>query len=253
MAEPAADHAGPAVAGAQAMVAPATLYGVGVGPGDPELLTLKALRVIASVPVVAYPLTASGDSLARRIASAHLPAGIVELPVALPMVVEREPAQAAYDRAASAIADHLAAGRDVAFLCEGDPFFYGSFMYLHARLERDFPIIVVPGVPSLMAAAAAAGRPLASRNDVMTILPAPLDAERLSRAIAGSDSVAIVKIGRHFSKVRSLLVAAGLADRSVVIARATHPDQEITRLADIAEGEQPYFSTILVYKGSAPW
>ncbi len=252
MAEPAADHAGAAMAGAQAMVAPATLYGVGVGPGDPELLTLKARRIIASVPVVAYPLPACGDSLARRIAAAHLPAGIVELPVALPMVVDRQPAQAAYDRAAAAIADHLAAGRDVAFLCEGDPFFYGSFMYLHARLERDFPITVVPGVSSLMAAAAVAGRPLGSRNDVMTILPAPLDAERLSRAIAGSDSVAIVKIGRHFSKIRALLTDAGLADRSVVIARATQPDQEITPLADIAEGEQPYFSTILVYKGSAP-
>jgi len=241
------------MAGGEAMIAPGTLYGVGVGPGDPELLTLKAQRIIGTVPVVAYPVTASGDSLARRIASAHLSAGIVELPVSLPMAVEREPAQAAYDRAATAIAGHLAAGRDVAFLCEGDPFFYGSFMYLHHRLKRDFKVVVVPGVASLMAAAAAAGRPLASRNDLMTILPAPLDAARLSRAIAGSDSVAIVKIGRHFAKIRALLTDAGLADRAVVIARATHPDQQITPLAEIPDNEQPYFSILLLYNGSASW
>jgi precorrin-2/cobalt-factor-2 C20-methyltransferase len=235
------------------MVAPATLYGVGVGPGDPELLTLKARRVINTVPVVAYPLTASGDSLARRIAAPHLPAGIIELPVALPMVVAREPAQQAYDHAASAIAGHLAAGRAVAFLCEGDPLFYGSFMYLHARLQRDFATEIIAGVPSLMAAAAAAGQPLASRNDVMTVHPAPLDADRLSRAIALSDSLAIIKIGRHFPKVRALLAAAGLVDRAIVIAHATEPGQTITPLADIPDGEQPYFSIILVYKGSAPW
>jgi precorrin-2/cobalt-factor-2 C20-methyltransferase len=241
------------MAGSKTMVAPATLYGVGVGPGDPELLTLKARRVIATVPVIAYPRTESGDSLARRIAAPHLPPGIVELPVALPMAVDREPAQGAYDSAARAIATHLSAGRDVAFLCEGDPFFYGSFMYLHERLRRDFPCEVVPGVPSPMAAAAVAGRPLASRNDVVTVLPAPLDTAKLAAAIAGSDSVAIVKVGRHFPRIRALLHAAGLADRAVIVARATHPDQQVTPLADIPEGEQPYFSTILVYKGSEPW
>ena len=124
------------MAGAEAMVAPATLYGLGVGPGDPELMTLKARRMIGTRAGHRLSQTASGDSLARRIAAPFIcrPAS-VELPVELPMVVEREPAQAAYERAATAIADHLAAGRDVAFLCEGDPFFYGSFMYLHALAE----------------------------------------------------------------------------------------------------------------------
>ncbi len=235
------------------MVAPATFYGVGVGPGDPELLTLKARRILGTVPVVAYPRTDSGDSLARRIAAPHLPSGVVELPVELPMAVDREPARGAYDRAAEAIAIHLSAGRDVAFLCEGDPFFYGSFMYLHDRLKRGFRCEVVPGVPSLMAAAAVAGRPLASRNDIMTVLPAPLDTDKLKTAIAGSDSVAIVKVGRHFPRIRALLRDAGLADRAVIVARATHSDQMITPLAEIPEGGQPYFSTILLYKGSEPW
>jgi len=235
------------------MVAPATFYGIGVGPGDPELLTLKARRIISTVPVIAYPKTDSGDSMARRIAAPHVPSGVVELPVALPMVVDREPARGAYDQAARAIATHLSAGRDVAFLCEGDPFFYGSFMYLHQRLDRDFQCEVVPGVPSLMAAAAVAGRPLASRNDVMTVLPAPLDTDKLRAAIAGSDSVAIVKVGRHFSRIRTLLRDAGLAKHAVIVARATHPDQRITPLIEIPEGDQPYFSTILVYKGGEPW
>jgi precorrin-2/cobalt-factor-2 C20-methyltransferase len=241
------------MAGPEAMVAPAIFFGVGVGPGDPDLLTLKARRIIRKVPVIAYPRTDSGDSLARRIAAPHLPSGIVELPVALPMAIDREPARGAYDSAAEAIAIHLSAGCDVAFLCEGDPFFYGSFMYLHERLKRDFRCEVVPGVPSLTAAAAVAGRPLASRNDVMTVLPAPLDTDKLQAAIAGSDSVAIVKVGRHFPRIRALLRDAGLAERAVIVARATHPDQQITPLADIPEDAQPYFSTILLYKGSEPW
>jgi precorrin-2/cobalt-factor-2 C20-methyltransferase len=108
-------------------------------------------------------------------------------------------------------------------------------------------------VPSLTAAAAVAGRPLASRNDVMTVLPAPLDTDKLQAAIAGSDSVAIVKVGRHFPRIRVLLRDAGLAERAVIVARATHPDQQITPLADIPEDAQPYFSTILLYKGSEPW
>jgi precorrin-2/cobalt-factor-2 C20-methyltransferase len=235
------------------MVAPATFYGVGVGPGDPELLTLKARRIIGTVAVVAYPRTETGDSLARRIAAPHLPSGIVELAVALPMTVDREPARSAYDLAAREIASHLSAGRGVAFLCEGDPFFYGSFMYLHQRLKRAFACEVVPGVPSLMAAAAVAGQPLASRNDVMTVLPAPLDHERLEDAIARSDSVAIVKVGRHFPKIRRLLRDAGLVERAMLVARATHADQRITPLAEIEDDDQPYFSTILVYKGSEPW
>ena len=133
------------------------LYGVGLGPGDPELLTLKALRILKSVPVIAWPAPDEGHSFARSIAADHLPGGQVEIAIRVPMRVERFPAQEIYDRAAEEIAAHLDAGRDVAVLCEGDPFFYGSFMYLFERLAGRYETEIVPGVSSIMAAGAASG------------------------------------------------------------------------------------------------
>ncbi|HEX2017581.1 MAG TPA: SAM-dependent methyltransferase, partial [Aurantimonas sp.] len=151
-----------------------TLYGLSVGPGDPELLTLKALRILQASPVVAYPAPDHGASFARSIVAAHLAPHQDEVPIVVPMRVERFPAASVYDQAASVIAAHLAAGRDVAVLCEGDALFYGSFMYIFERLADRFPAEIVPGVTSVSAAAARLKRPLAARNDVLTVLPAPL-------------------------------------------------------------------------------
>lgn len=230
-----------------------TLYGLGVGPGDPELITIKAWRIIGQVPVIAYPVANGSDSLARRIAAPFIPEDAIELPLAIPMRTEREPARDAYDESVRLIAAHLDAGKDVAFLCEGDPFFYGSFMYLHERLEKTHEIIVVPGVSSLTACAAAIGRPLAARNDLLKVIPAPLAEEQLRAEIASADSVAIIKVGKHFDKVRKLLRSLGLADRAVIIERATRDDERVTPLEQLPEGERPYFSTILIYKGSETW
>lgn len=230
-----------------------TFYGIGVGPGDPELLTLKAVRLIGNTPVVAYPVADGGESLARRIASVAIGPDAVELPVTIPMCPERAPARAAYDEAACAIADHLDAGRDVAFLCEGDPFFYGSFMYLFARLAKSNPCAVVPGVTSLTACAAALARPLAARNDVLTVIPATLPDDRLRAALDKTEAAAIIKVGRHFDKVRAVLKKAGLAQRAMIIEAATTDNEKITPLADIPQGERPYFSTILVYGGDEAW
>ena len=144
-----------------------TLHLVGVGPGDPELLTLKAARILGAAPVIAYPTTGEANGLALSIAEAHLNPAAERLPVVLPMQVERGPAQAAYDVAAETIRRHLAAGRDVAWLCEGDPLFYGSAMYLTARVAPHAPVAVIPGVTSLTAAAAAIGRPLAARIETL--------------------------------------------------------------------------------------
>lgn len=230
-----------------------TLHLVGVGPGDPELLTLKAARLLASVPVVAYPTTGEGSALALQIATMHLSASAEHLPVAIPMSVERGPAQAAYDGAAQAILAHLQAGRDVAWLCEGDPLFYGSAMYLVARVGAHAPIAVVPGVTSLTAAAAAIGRPLAARNEMLKILPAPLDDETLRSELEATPAAAIIKVGRHFDRVRNLLVETGHAAGAMVVEHATSPRQRITRLADFAHDERPYFSTILCYRGDEAW
>ncbi len=230
-----------------------TFFGLGVGPGDPELLTLRAWRLISNCDVIAYPVGDSGDSLARRICAPFIPEDATELALAIPMRTEREPGKAAYDAAALKIATHLNEGRHVAFLCAGDPFFYGSFMYLFARMAESYRTVIVPGVSSLTACAAQIARPLAARNDVLKVLPAPLPTDRLKAEIETAEAVAIIKIGRHFERVRTILRDLGLADRATIIESATRDDEKITALNDIPEGERPYFSTILVYKGGEPW
>jgi len=156
-----------------------TLYGLGIGPGDPELITLKALRVLQSAAVLAYPAPEEGESLARRIAAPHLDGRQEEIAIRMPIHDASFPKDDIYAAAAERLGGHLEAGRDVAVLCEGDPFFYGSFMYLFGRMAERHPVEVVPGVSSLTACAAVLGAPLAARNDVLTVLPAPLPAEAL--------------------------------------------------------------------------
>ncbi len=223
------------------------LFGLGVGPGDPELLTLKAVRLIEAVPVLAYPAPADGtDSMARAIAAPHIPNGKTEIVIETPMIPGNFPADDVYDRYAAEIAAHLTAGRDVAVLCEGDPFLYGSFMYLFARLSGDFKTEVVPGVSSIVACAARAGQPLVSRNQVMSILPAPLDENELRQRIQASDAVAIMKVGRHLAKVRRVLEDLGRLAGTVYVERATLSDERVIPLADLDAATTPYFSMILV-------
>jgi precorrin-2/cobalt-factor-2 C20-methyltransferase len=223
------------------------LYGIGVGPGDSELLTLKAVRILSEVPVIAFPAPENGDSTARMIAARFIPPARAEIAIRVPMRPGPEPAEI-YDRAAAEIAAHLGEGRDVAVLCEGDPFFYGSFIYLHDRLAHLFPTIVVPGVTSLTACAAASNRPLVRRDDSLAVLPATLPDSDLERQIAEADSVAILKVGRHLSRMRALLGRLGLTGMSSYVAHATRPDQHVSPLAALAGEEAPYFSMILIAK-----
>jgi precorrin-2/cobalt-factor-2 C20-methyltransferase len=230
-----------------------TLHLVGVGPGDPELLTLKAVRVLGAAPVVAYPTTGEDAAFAMSIAEAHLNPKAERLPVAIPMQVERGPAQAAYDAAAVAILAHLEHGRDVAWLCEGDPLFYGSAMYLVARVATHAPVAVIPGVTSLTAAAAAIARPLAARNEMLKVLPAPLPDDVLRAELSATPAAAVIKVGRHFDRIRTLLGETGHAAGAVVVEHATGVRERITPLADFAHDERPYFSTILCYRGEEAW
>ena len=231
----------------------ATLSLVGVGPGDPELLTLKAVRVLGEAAVAAYPATGESNAMALSIAEAHLQPDALRLPVTIPMSVDRAPAQAAYDAAAATILGHLDAGRPVAWLCEGDPLFYGSAMYLTHRVAPHAPVVVVPGVTSLTAAAAAIGRPLAARNEALKVLPAPLSDETLRAELLTTPAASIIKVGRHFDRIRVLLGETGHAENAVVIEHATLPGQRITPLAAFAHEERPYFSTILCYRGAEAW
>jgi precorrin-2/cobalt-factor-2 C20-methyltransferase len=230
-----------------------TLYGLGIGPGDPELITVKALRLLKAAPVLAYPAPETGDSLARAIVAGHLPGGQTEIVLRMPMVAERFPAQEVYDRAAVEIGAHLAAGRDVAALCEGDPFFYGSFMYLFGRVAERFPVEVVPGVSSLTACAAVLGAPLAARNDVLTIIPATLEQHVLAQLLRDAEAAAVIKVGRHLQKVRRVLRILGLLDRARYVERATMAEQRILPLAELEADSAPYFSMILVHRRGEAW
>lgn len=233
------------MAGNEAMVK-GKLYGVGVGPGNPELMTVKAWRLISTADTIAYLCANGKDSTARDIARPFITGGVTEIAIDMPMRVEREPAQAAYDKGAAEIAAHLGQGRDVVMLCEGDPFFYGSFMFVFERLSDKFETIVVPGVTSVSAAAAMMGQPLVERDEVLKVLPATLAAEKLQGELKTASSAAIIKVGRHFGKVKRILSELGLLDKATAIENATHENQIIRRLTDIDTDTLPYFTTIIV-------
>lgn len=225
---------------------PGTLYGVGVGPGDPELLTLKAVRLIQSAPVVAYPAAESRSSIARAIVAAYLTPAQIEIALRFPLSDSAAPAQRFYDETAADLSAHLAAGRDVVVLCEGDPLFYGTYMYLHTRIAPHFRCEVVPGVSSLTAAAAALGTPLSYRNDVLTVLPAGLPIEVLRERLENADAAVIIKLGRYFTKVRGLLDELGLGERACYIERATMAGERALPLREVDAAAVPYFSMIVV-------
>ncbi|MFI7078953.1 precorrin-2 C(20)-methyltransferase [Micromonospora sp. NPDC049903] len=236
------------------MVEPGTLYGVGVGPGDPELLTVKAARLIAETDVVAYYSARHGRSIARSIVTGLLREDHVHEALVYPVTTEGtdDPAgyegviRRFYDDSAERLAVHLAAGRDVVVLCAGDPMFYGSYMYLHERLAHRFPAEVVPGVTSVSAASAVLGRPLVERDEVLTVLPGTLPAEELARRLADTDAAAVLKLGRTFDNVRAALDDAGRLPETWYVERATSPRGRHAPLADVSADEVPYFSLALL-------
>jgi precorrin-2/cobalt-factor-2 C20-methyltransferase len=226
------------------------LYGIGVGPGDPELLTLKALRLLRAAPVIAYPAPETGASFARGIVAQWLDAGKREIAIRFPMRPGPPPA-AIYDEAAARLAAVLDEGDDVAFLCQGDPLFYGSFTGIYLRLAPRYHVAIVPGVSSLTACAAAAGLPLAQRDATLSVIPATLAEDELARQLAVSETAAIIKIGRHFAKLRRVLDELGLLENAIYIERATLPNQRIAPLADIDPAVVPYFAMALVCRSEA--
>ena len=221
------------------------LYGLGVGPGDPELLTLKALRLLRTVPVVAYPAPEHGDSFARSIVAAWIEGHQREIAIRFPMRPGPPPV-GIYETAAAALAAELESGRDVALLCQGDPLFYGSFINLLTRLAGRYRIEIVPGVSSLTAVAAAAAFPLVSQDETLAVIPAMLEEDQIAARLAECDTAAIVKLGRHVAKVRRVLDRLGLLDSAVYVEHATLPTQRTVPLAAIESDEAPYFSMVLI-------
>lgn len=232
-----------------------TLYGISVGPGDPELMTLKAVRQLGACPVVAYFCKRGGHSNARRTAAGHLTAEHIELPLVYPVTVELPPThpdyalriEAFFEQSADMLADHLAAGRSVAVLNEGDAFFYGSFMHLFLRLAPRFPTEVVPGVTSVAASAALLPHPLMLRDDLLTIIPGTLDEDSLARAVAATDAAAVMKLGSNLPKVRRVLAGLGLTARAWYVERASMEGQRVLPLSDLPEDARaPYFAMIVL-------
>ena len=221
------------------------LYGLGIGPGDPELLTLKAHRILTTVPVIAYPTSENSKSLARAIVANVIRSDQTEIPMYLPFNIH-ESSQPYYDQAAQQISQYLELKQDVAVLCEGEPMLYGSFMYIFQRLSGKFSTEVVPGISSITASAAMLSVPMTYRNDVLTIIPATLDEIKLRDRLAVADAVVIIKLGRHFAKVRNILDELGLLQRALYIERATQTEQKIISITEVEPTEVPYWSLILI-------
>jgi len=222
------------------------LIGVGVGPGDPGLLTLNAVAAIEAAPVIAYLSAEGAASLARTIVSAHLRPEHEERLLEAPMRAEPEIVAAFYDRAAAGIARDLEAGRDVALLCLGDPLLYGSFVYILDRLRPRFAFSVVPGIMSFGAAASRLGRILARRRDSYTILSSLLPEDRLEALIAASDAVTILKVGQRLPRLKAILARQNLLETAVLVAWVGWPEERIVPLTEWPDDEPaPYFALLL--------
>jgi precorrin-2/cobalt-factor-2 C20-methyltransferase len=230
------------------------LIGIGVGPGDPGLMTLNAIAALRAADVVAHFAKAGNASNARTIAAKHLKPGVEELPLLYPVTTEIPRADAAYrdalrdfyDESASKIATQLDAGRTVAVIAEGDPLFYGSYMHLHVRLASRYPTEVIAGVTGMSGCWSAMGTPMVQGDDVFIVLPGTLPEYELERRLADAGAAVVMKIGRHLAKVRRALDRAGRLDRAIYVERGTMTNAAVMKLTDKLDMDAPYFAMVLV-------
>jgi len=230
------------------------LIGVGVGPGDPELLTLKAIRVLKEVEVIAHFAKAGNASNARATIVGHIRPDVTELTFRYPVTTEIprntrdycDRMRTFYDDSAATVAAHLDAGHRVAVICEGDPLFYGSYMHLHVRLAARYPTEVVAGVTGMSGCWSAVATPIAQGNDVFTVLPGTLSENELERRLEDANCAVIMKLGRNLAKVRRALRRAGRLDRAIYVERGTTANAASMRLTAKMDDEAPYLSMVLV-------
>jgi precorrin-2/cobalt-factor-2 C20-methyltransferase len=217
-------------------------------------MTVKATRIIKEAPVIAYFAKQGRSSIALRTAAGWIRAGVVELPLLYPVTTEipfDEPAYACrlspfYDNAATAIAEHLHAGHDVALICEGDPLFYGSFMHIYVRLRDRYRTVICAGVTGMSGCWTAARMPMSWGDDVLTVIPATLPREHLARHLSTTDAAVVMKLGHNLPKVRAALSDAGLFSRAIYVERGTMAEEIVIPLAEKRDDEAPYFALILV-------
>jgi len=225
------------------------LIGVGVGPGDPELLTLKAHRLIQSAPVISFIQNPQGESQARTIAQAAINRESQQIPIEINMNRDRVSANSAYDRAAMSIAEQLDQGHNVVFLCEGDPLFYGSFAYLLERLQGDYVCESVPGISSVFAAASVLCQPLTTLKDSFAVLNGRNSDEQILKALTQHDSVVIMKAGQARARILALLKQSGrMADASYLEYIGRDNQRIVTDVSTLEDREGAYFSLFVVVR-----
>ncbi len=230
------------------------LIGVGTGPGDPELLTLKAARALAEANVLAYFAKRGNAGNARRTVNAYMRPDLLELPLLYPVTTEidkghidyRTAIEDFYETSAEAVAQHLRDGLTVAVLSEGDPLFYGSYMHLHVRLAHRFPAEVIPGVTAMSGCWSQAGMPIVQGDDVLTVLPGTMAETELLRRLADTEAAVIMKVGRNLPKIRRVLAETGKLDRAIYVERGTMVDTRAMPLVEKTDDIAPYFSIVLV-------
>jgi len=230
------------------------LYGVGLGPGDPELVTVKAARLIADADVIAYHCARHGRSIARGIAEPYLRDGQIEEKLVYPVTTETTDHPGGYTAAiadfytdaARRLAVHLEAGRDVVLLAEGDPLFFSSYMHMHKRLADRYETHIVPGVTSVSAASAAIGTPLVEGDEVLTVLPGTLHPDVLTEHLRNTDAAAIMKVSRHFAGIQDALKRSGRLDDAFYVERASSAAQRTAAVTDVEPEAVPYMSIVLV-------
>ena len=230
------------------------LIGVGLGPGDPELVTVRAARLIGEANTIAYFAKRGRKSHARAIAEPYLRAGCEELTLDYPVTTEipfhdaeyRATLSRFYETCALRIGAVLETGRDVALLCEGDPLLYGSFMHMFARFDRRFRVEICAGVSGMSGCFAAARLPMTWGDDILTVLPATLDEETLARRLATTDAAVVMKLGGNFAKLRRATIHAGVHARAIYVERGTMAGEKITPLCEKSDDEAPYFSMVLI-------
>ena len=230
------------------------LVGVGTGPGDPELLTLKAVKALAQADVVAHFAKRGNNGNARTITGAYFRPGLIELPLVYPITTEidkenkdyRSAIAQFYDESVQKVAEHLTAGKNVAVLSEGDPLFYGSYMHLHVRLAHRFPTEVIPGVTAMSGCWSQVGLPIVQGDDVLSVLPGTMSEFELTRRLSDCDAAVIMKVGRNLPKIRRALEATNKLPQAIYVERGTMANTSSTPLAERGDDPAPYFSIVLV-------
>jgi precorrin-2/cobalt-factor-2 C20-methyltransferase len=234
------------------------LIGVGVGPGDPELLTLKAVRALQRADVIAHFAKAGNPSHAYSSAQQFLPSHAVDCPLLYPVTTElladspeyRAQIDGFFDQSATRLAAHLDQGRVVAVLSEGDPLFFGSYMHVHMRLRSRYPIEVIPGVSAMSAAWSAAGIAMVRGEQPLTIIPGMISEDALGERLRQREAAVIMKVGRNLGKIRRALIASERLSEAIYVERVSMAEEKVARLADKPDDHAPYFAMVLV---SAPW